>query len=138
MFPRRSTAVSIALCLIALLLATPLSAACMNKFVRRTDAGNHQVVTLLTGKLTFDEAKALSTAIMSHQAPLIEWVDEGGKTIVRQFGDLKVVRPMPVGCDGRASGVVVVVTFISVNTPAKKMNIKLDANTTVAFEEQSE
>ena len=75
---------------------------------------------------------------MSHQAPLIEWVDEGGKTIVRQFGDLKVVRPMPVGCDGRASGVVIVVTFISVNTPAKKMNVKLDANTTVAFEEQSE
>lgn len=138
MVPRRSTAVSLALFSIALLLPNPLSAACMNKFVRRTEAGNHQVVTLLTGKLTFDEAKALAAAITSHQAPLVEWVDEGGKTIVRQFGDLKVIRPMPVGCDGRASGVVVTVTFLSVNTPTKKMNIKLDANTTVAFEEQGE
>jgi hypothetical protein len=138
MFPRRTTAVSIALCSIAFLLATPLSAACMNKFVRRTEGTNRQVVTLLTGKLTFEEAKTLATAINSHQSPLIEWVDDSGKTIVRQFGDLKVVRPMPVGCDGRASGVVVVVTFLSTNTPLKKMNVKLDANTTVAFEEQSE
>jgi hypothetical protein len=45
---------------------------------------------------------------------------------------------MPVGCDGRSSGVVVTVTFLSVNTPTKKMNVKLDANTTVAFEEQGE
>jgi len=44
---------------------------------------------------------------------------------------------MPVGCDGRASGVVVVVTFISVNTPRTKMIVKLDANTTIAFEEQA-
>lgn len=138
MSPRRVTAASIALFSAALLLSTPLSAACMNKFVRRTEAGNHQVVTLLTGKLTFEEARTLAAAITSHQAPLIEWVDEGGRTIVRQFGDLKVIRPMPVGCDGRASGVVVVVTFVSSNTPTKKMNIKLDANTTVAFEEQSD
>lgn len=138
MSPRRTTAVFIALLSIALLLVPPLSAACMNKFVRRTEAGNHQVVTLLTGKLTFDEAKTLAAAIAAHQAPLIEWVDEGGKTMARQFGDLKVVRPMPVGCDGRASGVVVTITFLSVNTPTKKMNVKLDANTTVAFEEQGE
>lgn len=112
------------------------TAACMNKFVRRTEGGNRQVVTLLTGKLTFEEAKTLSAAIAAHQSPLIEWLDEGGRVITRQFGELKVVRPMPVGCDGRASGVVVVVTFLSVNTPTKKMTVKLDANTTVAFEEQ--
>lgn len=112
------------------------SAACMNKFVRRTEGTNRQVVTLLTGKLTFEEAKTLAQAIASHQAPLLEWVDDSGKMITRQFGDLKVMRPMPVGCDGRASGVVVVVTFMNLNTPAKKMSIKLDANTTVAFEEQ--
>jgi hypothetical protein len=58
--------------------------------------------------------------------------------MARQFGELKVVRPMPVGCDGRASGVVVTITFLSVNTPTKKINVKLDANTTVAFEEQGE
>lgn len=138
MSPRRTTAISIALFTITLLLATPASAACMNKFVRRTEGGNRQVVTLLTGKLTFDEAKALAAAITAHQAPVIEWVDEGGKTMARQFGELKVVRPMPVGCDGRSSGVVVTVTFLSVNTPTKKMNVKLDANTTVAFEEQGE
>lgn len=110
----------------------------MNKFVRRTEGGNRQVLTLLTGKLTFDEAKALSASIASKSAPLLEWVDDGGKTITRQFGELKVVRPMPVGCDGRSSGVVIVVTFVSVSTPIKKMNVKLDANTTVAFEEQTE
>src|SRR4029077_157123 len=100
---------------VLLSLALPLfprsgSAACMNKFVRRTEGVNRQVITLLTGKLTFEEAKTLAQAIASHQTPLIEWLDESGKLITRQFGELKVMRPMPVGCDGRASGVVMVVT----------------------------
>jgi hypothetical protein len=135
----RRTAVTVVLLSFALLLLPRAgSAACMNKFVRRTEGANRQVVTLLTGKLTFEEAKTLAQAITSHQAPLLEWVDDGGKLITKQFGELKVMRPMPVGCDGRASGVVVVVTFMSSNTPNKKMSIKLDANTTVSFEEQSE
>jgi hypothetical protein len=135
----RRTAITVVLLSFALLLLPrAASAACMNKFVRRTEGANRQVVTLLTGKLTFEEAKTLSQAIASHQAPLLEWVDDSGKLITKQFGELKVMRPMPVGCDGRASGVVVVVTFMSSNTPGKKMSIKLDANTTVAFEEQSE
>ncbi len=136
MFPHRPR-VLIACIALAVVLAPELAtAACMNKFVRRTEMGNRQVVTLLTGKLTFDEAKTLASNIASHQAPLLEWVDDGGKTVTRQFGELKVVRPMPVGCDGRASGVVIVVTFVSVSTPIKKMNVKLDANTTVTFDEQ--
>src|SRR5258706_5498302 len=133
---RRSAVTALLLAVVLLLVPHAGSAACMNKFVRRTEGTNHQVVTLLTGKLTFDQAKALASAISAKQSPPVDWVDDGGKLISRQFGELKVVRPMPVGCDGRSSGVVVVITFIGVNTPGKKMMIKFDANTTVAFEEQ--
>ena len=133
---RRSAATAALLSFALVLVPRAGSAACMNKFVHRIDGPNRQLVTLLTGKLTFEEAKTLAQAIASHQAPLLEWVDDGGKVITRQFGELKVMRPMPVGCDGRASGVVVVVTFLSPNTPGKKMLIKLDANTTVVFEAQ--
>lgn len=107
----------------------------MNKFVRRTE-GARQVMTLLTGKLTFAEAEALSKAISEHQSPPIEWVDEKGKTIASQLGPMKAVRPMPVACDARASGSVILVTFQSAAPPSKKMRVKLDANTIVDFEEQ--
>src|SRR5438876_1149108 len=110
-------------------LARAADAACINRFVRRTESGTRQIVTFLTGKLTIDEAKALAEAINSKKSPPLEWLDDGGKTIARQFGEMKVVRPMPVGCDGRSSGVIMIVTFMSSNTPTKKMNVKLDANT---------
>jgi len=119
-------------------LALQARGACVNKFVRRTEGNNRQVVTLLTGKLTFEEAKALAEAINAKTSPPLEWVDDTGKAIARQFGELKVVRPMPVGCDGRASGVIVIVTFMSGNTPMKKMSVKLDAKSVVPFDEQSE
>jgi hypothetical protein len=122
---------------VLLSLSHSATAACMNKFVRRTDGSNRQVVTLLTGKLTFDEAKALAAAIGAKQAPALEWVDDSGKLLATQFGELKVLRPMPVGCDNRASGVVMVATFLRVVAPAKKMSVKLDPNTIVAFEEQA-
>jgi len=124
--------------LMSLAIASAAHAACMNKFVRRTEQGTRQVITLLTGKLTFEEAKALADGINAKTSPPLEWLDDNGKVIARQFGELKVVRPMPVGCDGRASGVVVIVTFMSGNTPTKKITVKLDANTTVPFEEQGE
>lgn len=120
--------------LLALTIAGSASAACMNKFVARSERP-HQVVTLLTGKLTFQEAQALSTAIQKKQAPAVEWQDGSGKTISRQFGELKVVRPMPVGCDGRASGVVLIATFPNAVPPVKKMMVKL-GDTVVEFEEQ--
>jgi hypothetical protein len=122
--------------LLALALAPSIAhAACLNKFVRRTE-GARQVMTLLTGKLTFAEAEALSKAIAAKQAPPIEWVDDGGKTIAKQLGDIKAVRPMPVACEPKTSGSVINVIFQSAMPPAKKMRIKLDANTIVDFEEQ--
>jgi hypothetical protein len=120
-----------------LLSAQTVSAACVNRFVARTERP-HQVVTLLTGKLTFQEAQALAESIRKKQAPGLEWVNEQGKLVARQFGDLKVVRPMPVGCDGKTSGVVLVATFGAGAPPSKKMFVKLDANTTVEFDQQSE
>ncbi len=116
------------------LIASSASAVCVNKFLRRSE-GPRQVVTLLTGKLTFQEAQALSAAIDSKKSAPLTWVDEKGKELARQFGELKVVRPMPVGCDGKASGVVMIVSFASSTPPSKKMFVKIDDNTTVEFEE---
>jgi len=113
-------------------------AACMNKYVNRSEGKMHQVMTLLTGKLTFQEAEALSKAIESKQSPPVSWVDAHGKELARQVGEMKVVRPMPVGCDGRGSGVIVVVTFGTITPPSSKIDVKFDANTTVEFEQQKE
>ncbi len=134
----RRTLISVIVLSIALLLVPRgSSAACVNKFLSRTE-GNKQVVTLLTGKLTFDDAKALATAIGSGQSSPIEWVNDSGRTVARQVGTIKVVRPMPVGCDGKTSGSVVVVTFMIPSPPGKKLLLKLDPATTVPFDEQSE
>lgn len=108
---------------------------CVNRFVSRTQ-GPRQIVTLLTGKLTFQEAQDLAKSIQAKQAPPLEWVDDGGKMISKQLGELKIVRPMPVGCDGKSSGVVMIVTFPTAVTPVKKMNVKLDGKTAVPFEQQ--
>lgn len=121
--------------LLLILTADVAVAACVNKFVARRD-GRFQSVTLLTGALTFDEAKALAAGIQSGKVPPIEWVDDKGKAIARQFGELKVVRPMPVGCDGRSSGVIVTANFLSINPPEKKMSVKLTPTSTVQFDAQ--
>lgn len=127
-----------AILLFALFAAQIAQAAqCVNRFVSRTE-NNRQVVTLLTGKLTFQEAQALSKAIQAGTAPPLEWVNDAGKTLYKQIGELKVVRPMPVGCDGKTSGVVVIATFLTPLKPTKKLSMKLDPNTTVAFEQQTE
>jgi hypothetical protein len=123
--------------LVLFLAADIASAACVNRFVSRTERPQ-QVVTLLTGKLTFQEAQDLAAAIQKKQAPPIEWVDANGKSIARQFGQLKVVRPMPVGCDGKASGVVMIVSFPSSVVPSKTMHVKLNPDTTVAFDQQAD
>jgi hypothetical protein len=125
----------LALAAAALTLATSAEAACLNKFLNRQE-GPRQVVTLLTGKMTFQEAQKLAAAIANRQAPPIEWLDEEGKSIAKQFGELKVVRPMPVGCDDKPSGVVMIVTFGTVQKPARMMKVKLAAETTVDFEQQ--
>ena len=128
-------AVSAFVCL--LLSANAASAACVNRFVNRSERP-HQVVTLLTGKLTFQEAQELSASIQKKQAAPLEWLSADGKPIAKQFGELKVVRPMPVGCDGKTSGVVMIVKFATASTPDKKMLVKLNADTTVAFDQQAE
>jgi hypothetical protein len=120
-----------------LLIANVASAACVNRFVSRTERPR-QVVTLLTGKLTFQEAQALSASIQKKSSPPLEWVGDDGRTISRQFGELKIVRPMPVGCDGKTSGVVMIATFATSVVPARKMLVKLDPQTTVAFDQQAE
>ncbi len=123
-----------------LLLGAPgaSAATCVNRFLAHSE-GPKQVVTLLTGKLTFQEAQALVESIRKNEAPPVEWVDDKGKTISKQFGDLKVVRPMPVGCDGKSSGVVLIVAFPGARVPSGKMMIKLDAAAeAVAFEEQKQ
>lgn len=114
------------------------SAVCMNKYVVRRERGVEQVVTLLTGKLTFEEAQELAKNIIAKKSPPLEWVDDGGKTVAKQYGDLRIVRPMPVGCDGRKSGVVMIVRFLTSRTPEAKMTVKLDANATVVFDRQAE
>ena len=119
----------------ALALASSAEGACVNKFLNRPE-GPRQVVTFLTGKLTFQEAQKLAADIEARKVPPIEWVDDNGKTIARLFGEIKVVRPMPVGCDGKPSGVVMIANFATVQKPSRVMKVKLDPETTVAFEQQ--
>lgn len=125
-----------AIALACLLASNVASAACVNRFLRRAE-GAKQVVTLLTGKLTFQEAQALSAAIAKKEAAPLEWVDGHGKALAKQFGELKIVRPMPVGCDGKPSGVVMIANFATAAQPSKKMMVKLNADTTVEFDEQA-
>ena len=120
---------------VSLLAADAASAACVNRFVSRTHKPN-QVVTLLTGKLTFQEAQDLAARIKKSEAPRLEWVNERGQLIAKQNGELKVMRPMPVGCDGKTSGVVMIATFMALHAPEKKMLVKLDPKTIVEFEQQ--
>lgn len=121
--------------IILLALVTDARAACMNKFVGRSD-GTRQFVTLLTGKLTFQEAQTLAASINKRETPPLEWVDDKGKMIARQIGELRVVRPMPVGCDGRKSGAILTTTFSSVRIPSRKMSVKFGVGNLVEFEEQ--
>jgi hypothetical protein len=123
--------------LIALSFAGPASGGCVNRFFSRTEQAR-QSVTLLTGKLTYQEAQTLAAAIQAKQSPVLEWVDDGGKTIARQFGDIKVVRPMPVGCDGKTSGVLLMVYFSTTKQAIKTMNVKMNPDMTVTFEQQAE
>jgi hypothetical protein len=117
--------------------ATTLTAACMNKFTVRSE-GPRQTVTFLTGKLTFQGAQTLAAAIHDRKSGPLEWIDDNGKTVAAEYGELKVVRPMPVSCDGNPSGVVMIAMFMTIHPPSKKMSLKLDANTTIAFEEQAQ
>ena len=123
--------------LACLLAANVASAACVNRLVSRTERPR-QLVSLLTRNLTFQEAQALPASIQKKTAPPLEWIAADGKSISKQFGELKVVRPMPVGCDGKTSGEVMIVNFATSSVPNKTMLVKLDPETTVTFDQQAE
>jgi hypothetical protein len=120
---------------ICMLIASEASAACVNRFTRRTD-GPRQIVTLLTGKMTFQEAQALAEAIQNRRAEPIDWVDDNGRRLGQQYGELKVVRPMPVACDDKESGVIMIVTFATIQVPVRRMNVRLKPDMVVQFDEQ--
>ncbi len=102
------------------------AAVCINRFLSRSE-GARQIVTLLTGKVTYQEAQSIDRSA-------VLWVDEKGAKVADAV-ELKVVRPMPVGCDGKTSGVVMLATFLSVHPPQKKLFVKISGNI-VEFEEQ--
>lgn len=126
--------------LVAALLVLPqvADAACINKFVQRRETTGRWVITLLTGYLTFQDAQALARDIADKKAPALEWVDDKGKTLSREIDNLRVVRPMPVSCGDKPSGVIVVTTFLAPRPPSEKMRVKLTKDLTVDFDEQKE
>lgn len=127
---------SFVLALCVLSVSIPSSAACLNKFLARSTQ-IRQDVTLLTGTLTFQEAQALASAIDAKRAPRIEWLDETSKKpVAEQFGSLRILRPMPVGCGGKSSGVVMTTSFVARTAPAKKMTVRLTPDLTVEFDQQ--
>ena len=116
-------------------LAPAAQATCVNKYVARTE-GNKKILTLLTGKLTFDEAQQLAKALISKSAKPVEWVDEGGTTIASSV-QFQAVRPMPVACDDKPSGSVINVTFLTFANPTGGITIKFSEDLLVYFEEQN-
>jgi hypothetical protein len=123
--------------LLLLLPGVAEAAVCVNKYVQHS-AQNRLTLTLLTGQLTFDEAKKLASAISAGQKTPIEWQSAEGKVIARQFGELKVVRPMPIACDDKPSGVVIQAVFPTQNKPGDVLRMKLDEGLIVHFSAQKD
>ncbi|MFA6958927.1 MAG: hypothetical protein WC538_23900 [Thermoanaerobaculia bacterium] len=117
----------------AALIPAAAHAACMNKFVSRTD-GNKKIVTLLTGSITFQEAQELSKGVQTKKAG-VEWQDDKGK-LIAAAAEFQPVRPMPVACGDKPSGAVINVVFLTFANPSKAMTVKLGDVTTVTFVEQ--
>lgn len=123
--------------LLLLLPAAADAAVCVNKYVQHSGQ-NRLTLTLLTGQLTFDEAKQLASAIGEGQKAPLEWQSSDGKVIARQFGELKVVRPMPIACDDKPSGVVLQAIFPTQNKPGEVLRVKLDEGLIVNFNAQKD
>lgn len=118
----------------AVVLPYSAHAACMNKFVARTE-GNKKVLTLLTGSMTFQEAQALGKSVQAKKET-VEWVDNNGKAVATA-AEFQPVRPMPVACGDKPSGAVVNVVFLTFANPSKSVTVKLGTDTIVTFEEQA-
>jgi hypothetical protein len=116
-------------------VADAASAACVNKYIAQRD-GSRYILTVLTGKLSYPEAYSLAVKVNNHTVPPPAWVDEKGKTIAKHIGEFKIIRPMPVACDERTSGVVLSTNFLSTRAPAGRIYIKFDDTTTIALEQQ--
>lgn len=132
---RRWTLLAVALAIVPHIAG---AASCVNKFVQHREASGRWVITLLTGYLTFQDAQALAHGIATKKAAPLEWVDDKGKTVARQISELRVMRPMPVACGEKASGVIMVTTFLSAHPPEGRMRVKIDEKTIVDFDEQKE
>jgi hypothetical protein len=121
--------------LLTLMIGRDAPAACVNKYIAQKD-GARYILTILTGKLSYPEATALAAAVNKRTAPPPLWVDEKGKTIAKHIGEFKVVRPMPVACDDKTSGVVLTTNFLVARSPSGRIYIKFSDSITVALESQ--
>ncbi len=122
--------VALATVLVSIALAHPAAAACVNLFHVNAGAAPSQRITLLSGKITYEEAQGLSGKRAS-----VTWVDEKGTPIV-DAAEVRVMRPMPVSCDGKTSGVVMEAKFITIRRPAKTMLVRLGDGAPVEFAER--
>lgn len=127
----------LSLVVVSLFAATSARAACVNRFVYQK-TGPRISVTLLSGMLTFEEAQKLANDIKSRKSQPLQWLDEDGKVHSTMFGELKVVRPMPVACEGKPSGVVMNAVFPTPSTPSKTMKVRLSEGLTVRFDAQND
>ena len=116
-------------------IASAAPAACVNKYIAQKN-GPRYILTVLTGRLSYPEAYSLAVKVNNHTAPPPLWVDEKGKTIAKHIGDLKIIRPMPVACDDKTSGVVLTTKFLAPRPPSGRIYIKFDDATTIALEAQ--
>jgi hypothetical protein len=121
--------------MMALFLAGDAVAACLNRFVVQTQ-GNKRVVTLLTGEMTFSEAAELARALRSKELAALEWLDAKDRVIATAT-TFNAVRPMPVACGSRSSGVVVTLELVTFAIPSKSMTLKFPDGTKVTFTEQA-
>jgi len=120
---------------LVILAAHGATAACMNKYTSQRD-GSKSTLTILTGRISYTEAYQLAQAMSKHMASPPEWVDEKGRTIMK-LADLKVIRPMPVSCDDKPTGVVLSTAFLSPREVTGTIYIKFDEKNTIALEQQS-
>ena len=125
------------LLLIGSAVSTSARAACVNKYVHRK-TGPRVSFTLLTGMLNFEEARSLASAISEGEKSGIEWIHPDGKVIARQFGELKVVRPMPVACERKGSGVVLQAVFATAVSPGEQVRVRFDESLEVDFVAQKD